>query len=158
MHLAAQDSELMPKDDDLQFLELIRAWAEQHDLQQAAQSQVATRTRKQGSSDRRDGATDSTGAYIRTDSGVGANSSVGTPSPEKPNKRTPQGALYRRMFSVLGLPVRAIEAEAVHLHEIEQAGESGETPFIAILGIVLFLVPIFLVMLGLAFGAYYLAR
>jgi hypothetical protein len=29
--------------------------------------------------------------------------------------------------------VHAIEAEAAHLHEVEQRGESGETPFIAIL-------------------------
>jgi hypothetical protein len=68
------------------------------------------------------------------------------------------GTLYRRMFRALGIPVRAIEAEASHLHEIEQTGESGETPFIAILGVVLFLLPIFLVMLGVAFAAYYLAR
>jgi hypothetical protein len=68
------------------------------------------------------------------------------------------GTLYGRMFRALGLPVRAIEAEAAHLHRIEQAGESGETPFIAILGVVFFLLPIFLTMLGVAFAAYYLAR
>ena len=53
-------------------------------------------------------------------------------------------------------PARKLEAEAEHLHEIERAGEAPETPFIAILGVFLFLFPIFCVMLGLAFGAYYL--
>lgn len=64
------------------------------------------------------------------------------------------GDLYRKTF--LRRPVAALEGEVEHLHEIEQRGESGETPFIAILGIILFLLPIFAVMLGLAFGAYYL--
>lgn len=64
------------------------------------------------------------------------------------------GGLYRKTF--LRHPVRAVEAEAEHLHEIEQRGESGETPFIAILGLIVFLLPIFAIMLGLAFGAYYL--
>jgi hypothetical protein len=54
-------------------------------------------------------------------------------------------------------PVREIEAEAEHLHEIEQEGESPATPFIAILGVFLFLLPIVLVLLGIAFAAYLLA-
>jgi hypothetical protein len=62
---------------------------------------------------------------------------------------------YRRL---LRRPVQAVEAEAQHLQEIERAGESPETPFIAILGVALFLLPIFLVIVGLAFAAYYLAR
>jgi hypothetical protein len=66
------------------------------------------------------------------------------------------GGLYRRTFAALRRPVRKLEAEAEHLHEIEQAGEAPETPFVAMLGVVLFLFPIFAVMLGLAFGAYYL--
>jgi hypothetical protein len=41
MHLAAQDSELMAKHDDLEFFELLGAWTEKRELQQAAQSQVA---------------------------------------------------------------------------------------------------------------------
>jgi hypothetical protein len=64
------------------------------------------------------------------------------------------GGMYRKTF--LRRPVKAVEAEAEHLHQIEQQGESGETPFIAILGVFLFLLPIFVVLLGLAFGAYYL--
>jgi hypothetical protein len=54
-------------------------------------------------------------------------------------------------------PVRSVEAEARHLHEIELRGESAETPFIAILGLLLFLGSIFLVLLAIAVGAYYLA-
>lgn len=65
---------------------------------------------------------------------------------------------YRKLFAALKHPVRGVEAEAEHLHAIEQAGESGETPFIAFLGLFLFLLPIFLIFLGLAFGAYYLVR
>jgi hypothetical protein len=65
------------------------------------------------------------------------------------------GSLYRKW---LRLPVRKVEAEAQHLLRIEEEGESGETPFIAMLGVALFLTPIFLVIVGLAFGAYYIAR
>ena len=54
--------------------------------------------------------------------------------------------------------IRRAKSEVHHLHEVEQEGESGETPFLATLGVFLFLVPIFLVIVGLAFAAYYLAR
>ena len=64
------------------------------------------------------------------------------------------GGRYRR---ILRHPVEAVEAEAHHLHEVEQAGEVPETPFIALLGVVLFVLPVFLVIVGLAFAAYYLA-
>jgi len=67
------------------------------------------------------------------------------------------GARYRRLFGAFRHPAHAIEAEAAHLRQIEQTGESGETPFIAILGLLFFLVPLFLLLLGIAFGAYYLA-
>jgi Xaa-Pro aminopeptidase len=68
------------------------------------------------------------------------------------------GTIYRRTFGWLRHPVREIEAEAEHLHKVEEAGESGVTPFIAIAGIVLFLLPIVLLVLGLAFAAYFIAR
>ncbi len=67
------------------------------------------------------------------------------------------GSRYRRLLR-RPHPVQAIEHEAEHLHQVERAGESGETPFIAIAGIILFLLPILLVFLGLVFAAYYLAR
>jgi hypothetical protein len=44
-----------------------------------------------------------------------------------------------------------------HLHAVESEREAGETPFIAIIGLIFFFLPIFLVMVGLAFTAYYLA-
>jgi hypothetical protein len=50
-----------------------------------------------------------------------------------------------------------VSRPAHHLHEVEQAGEVPETPFIALLGVVLFVLPVFLVIVGLAFAAYYLA-
>jgi hypothetical protein len=68
------------------------------------------------------------------------------------------GSLYRRTLARVRHPVRAIEAEAEHLHEIEREGESAETPLVAILGVILFLLPIVATVLGLAFAAYYLAR
>jgi hypothetical protein len=68
------------------------------------------------------------------------------------------GTLYRRSLRRAAKPVEKVEAEAAHLHEIEERGEAGVTPFIAIGGLILFLLPIFLVMVGLAFAAYYLAK
>jgi hypothetical protein len=67
------------------------------------------------------------------------------------------GGRYRKALRRGARPVEKVEAEAHHLHEIEQRGESGATPFIAFGGLILFLLPIFLVMLGIALAAYYLA-
>jgi hypothetical protein len=67
------------------------------------------------------------------------------------------GSLYGRMFRWLLSPLRKVEAEAQHLHEVEEVGESGETPAIAMFGVFLFLLPLFLIMLGLALLAAHLA-
>lgn len=64
--------------------------------------------------------------------------------------------LYRSASARVRRRVRKVESEAEHLRDVEQVGESPETPFIAILGVVLFLLPIVAVLLGLSFGAYYL--
>jgi hypothetical protein len=66
--------------------------------------------------------------------------------------------LYRKAFGFLRQPVQGIEAEAEHLLEVERKGESETTPLIAIFGIILFLAPIVLLVLGLSFAAYYLAK
>ena len=55
-------------------------------------------------------------------------------------------------------PVRAIGREAEHLHQIEHAGESEWTPWIALLGLALFFVPVIAVVTALTFAAYYLAH
>jgi TRAP-type mannitol/chloroaromatic compound transport system permease small subunit len=47
--------------------------------------------------------------------------------------------------------------ELEHLQEVEHEGTSAATPLVAILGIILFLLPIVALILGLAFAAYYLA-
>jgi hypothetical protein len=65
---------------------------------------------------------------------------------------------YRKVFAAVSSPARKVEEEAHHLHEVEEAGESAETPLIAFLGVFLFLAPIFALFLGLAFAAYYLAH
>lgn len=67
------------------------------------------------------------------------------------------GRLYRRMFRTLLRPLRGAEHEAHHLHEVEQQGESGATPLIAIAGLIVFLGSIFIVLLCLALLAYNLA-
>jgi hypothetical protein len=63
------------------------------------------------------------------------------------------GSLYGRTFRWLLRPVRKIEVEAHHLHEVERVGDTPQTPLVAMLGVFLFLLPIFLVMLGLAIAA-----
>jgi hypothetical protein len=68
------------------------------------------------------------------------------------------GSLYRKAFALLRLPAQKIHTEAEHLRAVEEAGESGETPLIVFMGIILFLLPILVLMMGLAFAAYYLAR
>jgi hypothetical protein len=68
------------------------------------------------------------------------------------------GGLYARVFRWFRRPVRTIEDEAHHLHGIEQEGSAGATPFIAILGVLLFLLPIAAFLMIVAFSAFYLAR
>jgi hypothetical protein len=58
----------------------------------------------------------------------------------------------------LGRPVRALEREAHHLHEVEREGESEWTPWIALLGLVLFFVPVIALMTTLTFVASYVAQ
>ncbi len=53
-------------------------------------------------------------------------------------------------------PVRSAIDEAHVLAEIERAGESGETPFIAMLGVASIVLPLGAVMMVLAFGAAWL--
>jgi hypothetical protein len=68
------------------------------------------------------------------------------------------GHRFRLLFRAFGAPVRGVEKEAQHLHTIEHEGESAATPAIAVAGLLLFLVPIFLIIVGLAFAAYYIAN
>ena len=66
------------------------------------------------------------------------------------------GGMYGTAGRRLRHPVRSVEDEANHLHRVELEGESGETPFIAMLGLIFFLVPIGIVRGLLAFGAAWL--
>jgi hypothetical protein len=59
------------------------------------------------------------------------------------------GGIYRKVLPRLRHPAREIAAEVEHLREARA--------LVAILGIVLFLLPVVLLILGLAFAAYYLA-
>jgi hypothetical protein len=67
------------------------------------------------------------------------------------------GRRYRAVFRTLGRPFRSAEREAHHLHQVERAGESGETPYIAMLGLILFLGSVFALMLAVTLIAYYVA-
>lgn len=67
------------------------------------------------------------------------------------------GRRYRSVFRVLLRPVGAVEAEVQHLHDVEQAGESAETPLIAMLGLALFLWSLLLLVAGIALAVYYFA-
>ena len=62
------------------------------------------------------------------------------------------------LISHLRQPGRAIEREAHHLHDVEHVGESEWTPWIALLGLVLFFAPVIALVTALTFAAYYLAR
>ena len=62
---------------------------------------------------------------------------------------------YASVFRGLKRPVIAVDAEAHHLHEVELAGESAETPYIVMLGLVLFIAPIFIVFLAIVFAMYF---
>jgi hypothetical protein len=53
-------------------------------------------------------------------------------------------------------PVRSVLDEAHVLAEIERDGESGETPFIAMLGVASVVLPLGALMMVLAFGAAWL--
>ena len=63
------------------------------------------------------------------------------------------GRRYQRTFRWVRHPLGTVETEAHHLHEVEQTGESPETPLVAVIGLLFFLLPIALVMMLLAFGA-----
>lgn len=60
------------------------------------------------------------------------------------------------MFAWARHPVRGVEQKTHHLRDVERAGESGETPYIAMLGLALFLWSVLLLLLGIALAAYYL--
>jgi hypothetical protein len=53
---------------------------------------------------------------------------------------------------------RAVEQEASHLHDVEHAGESEWTPWIAIAGLVLFFATVIAVLTALTFAAYSLGH
>jgi hypothetical protein len=53
-------------------------------------------------------------------------------------------------------PIRAAAHEAEHLHEVEHAGESEWTPWLAIAGLILFFAAIGLLMFGIVEGASHL--
>jgi hypothetical protein len=53
-------------------------------------------------------------------------------------------------------PIRALEREVGHLHELEREGDSAETPLLAMLGLASFLLPLAGLMMLVAFGVAWL--
>ena len=53
-------------------------------------------------------------------------------------------------------PVRAAVDDVRHLHQLERAGESEWTPWVAIAGLFVFLVSVGLLMFGIVEGAFHL--
>jgi len=64
----------------------------------------------------------------------------------------------QRPKRLLGMyrPIRAAVHEAKHLHQLERAGESEWTPWIALAGLILFFAAIGLLMFGIVEAASYL--
>ena len=54
--------------------------------------------------------------------------------------------------------LHAIEREAHHLHELEHEGESEWTPWLALLGLVLFFAPVIALVTALTVTVYQLAH
>ena len=52
----------------------------------------------------------------------------------------------------------AVEREASHLHEVERAGESEWTPWLALAGLVLFFATVIALLTALTFAAYSLGH
>ena len=48
-----------------------------------------------------------------------------------------------------------VHAEIKHIHEVAERGEAPETPAILIAELLVFLIPILIVLLAIAFGLYY---
>ena len=71
----------------------------------------------------------------------------------EPSPRTPGNA----HASGLRHPIRAVEDEAAHLHDVANRGESASTPAILAGGMLIFLVALFVVVLTIVLGVAYLA-
>ena len=68
---------------------------------------------------------------------------------QRPQERTKRlGGMYLRLR-----PIRAATHEARHLHELERAGESEWTPWIALAGLILFFAAVGLLMFGIVEAA-----
>jgi hypothetical protein len=56
------------------------------------------------------------------------------------------------MSTFIQHPVRVVEHEVQHLHEIERDGQSAETPLIALVAVAAALLPLAALMIALAFA------
>jgi hypothetical protein len=75
---------------------------------------------------------------------------------ERPSHRA-QGRPKRSLgTSLRSLPIRAAAQEVEHLHELERAGESEWTPWIAMAGLILLFAAAGLLMFGIVEGAFHL--
>jgi hypothetical protein len=75
---------------------------------------------------------------------------------ETPARQTKERTKRLLSIHLRSLPLRAAAHEAQHLHELERAGESEWTPWIAIAGLILFFAAVGLLMFGIVEGASHL--
>jgi hypothetical protein len=68
---------------------------------------------------------------------------------ERPSHRAQERPKRSRGIYLQTLPIRAAAQEVEHLHEVERAGESEWTPWIAMAGLILFFAAIGLLMFGI---------
>jgi hypothetical protein len=72
---------------------------------------------------------------------------------ERPPHRAQERPKRSRGIYLRSLPIRAAGQEVEHVHELERAGESEWTPWIAMAGLILFCAAIGLLMFGIVEAA-----
>jgi hypothetical protein len=80
----------------------------------------------------------------------------GTEGVERPTPQEHEQPKQLFRIFVRSRPIQAAAHEVTHLHQVERAGESEWTPWIALAGLVLFFAAVGLVMFGIVEAAYQL--
>jgi len=76
------------------------------------------------------------------------------PEDQPPDKVEPHALVEEEIGQLIRHPRR----EAARLHDVADAGETGATPFIEIVAVARYVVPLVLLVIGLIFGVYFAAR
>ena len=76
------------------------------------------------------------------------------PEDQPPDEVEPHALIDEEVGRLIHHPRR----EAARLHDVADAGETGVTPFIEIVAVARYVVPLVLLVIGLIFGVYLAAR